>query len=196
MKPTPETLLSLEEYARRRPALRAEIIRHRNLRSLHLGEHLTLQFEDERTIRYQIQEMLRIEKIFEPQAIQDEIDAYAPLIPDGGNWKATLLLEYPDVEQRRHELARLVGVEDHVYVDVLGCERTVAVADEDLERETADKTSSVHFLRFEFGPATIEALRSGAAAHVGCDHPNYTAREALPAATLDALLRDLAPPAR
>ncbi len=193
MKPTPESLLSLEAYARQRAALRAGIIAHRKLRSVHLGEHLTLQFEDERTIRYQIQEMLRIEKIFEPAAIQDEIDAYAALIPDGANWKATLLLEYPDVDQRRRELARLLGIEDRVYVEVAGCARTPAIADEDLQRETADKTSSVHFLRFEFAPETVRALQAGAAVAIGCDHPHYTVREAVGDATRDALLRDLAP---
>ncbi len=191
-RPTPESLLSLEAYARERARLRAEIIPHRRLRSLLLGEHLCLQFEDERTIRYQIQEMLRIEKIFEPRGIQDEIDAYAPLIPDGANWKATMLLEYPDPEQRRRELARLVGIERSMYVDVQGCPRTAAVADEDLDRETADKTSSVHFLRFEFSPEAIGAMRAGAAVHVGCEHPHYTARQALTGPTREALLRDFA----
>lgn len=191
---TRDCLLSLEAYARERKTLRAAIIPHRKLRTLHLGENLSLQFEDERTILYQIQEMLRIEKIFEPQGIQDEIDAYAPLIPDGGNWKATMLLEYPDVEQRRRALASLVGIEERMYVDVEGCERTRAVADEDLDRTTEEKTSSVHFLRFEFAPATIRAMHGGAAIHVGCDHPHYTARQAVIAATRDALLHDLAPP--
>lgn len=192
MKPTPESLLSLEAYARQRAQMRTQIIAHRKIRSLHLGAHLTLQFEDERTIRYQIQEMLRIEKIFEPQAIQDEIDAYAPLIPDGANWKATLLLEYPEVEQRKRELARLVGIEDTMYVDVEGCPRTLAVADEDLDRETEEKTSSVHFLRFEFSPQAIEAMRTGAAIHVGCGHSHYTAREAVTGALREALLHDFA----
>ncbi len=191
-KPTPESLLGLEAYARERARLRAEIIPHRKLRSLQLGAHLSLQFEDERTIRYQIQEMLRIEKIFEPQAIQEEIDAYAALIPDGTNWKATLLLEFPDVEQRKRELARLVGIEDQLYVDVQGCPRTPAVADEDLDRETAGKTSAVHFLRFEFSPTTIEAMRGGAAVHVGCDHRHYTARQALSGPLREALMRDFA----
>ncbi len=191
-KPTPESLLGLEAYARERARLRAEIIPHRKLRTLQLGGHLSLQFEDERTIRYQIQEMLRIEKIFEPQGIQDEIDAYAPLIPDGSNWKATMLLEYPEVEQRRRELARLVGIEDHLYVDVQGCPRTPAVADEDLERESAGKTSAVHFLRFEFSAAAIEAMRGGAAVQVGCDHPHYTASQALSGPLREALLRDFA----
>ena len=191
-KPTPESLLGLEAYARERARLRAEIIPHRKLRSLQLGAHLSLQFEDERTIRYQIQEMLRIEKIFEPQAIQEEIDAYAALIPDGTNWKATLLLEFPEVEQRKRELARLVGIEDQLYVDVQGCPRTPAVADEDLDRETAGKTSAVHFLRFEFSPTTIEAMRGGAAVHVGCDHRHYTARQALSGPLREALMRDFA----
>ncbi len=191
-KPTPESLLGLEAYARERARLRAEIIPHRKLRSLQLGAHLSLQFEDERTIRYQIQEMLRIEKIFEPQAIQEEIDAYAALIPDGTNWKATLLLEFPDVEQRKRELARLVGIEDQLYVDVQGCPRTPAVADEDLDRETAGKTSAVHFLRFEFSAAAIEAMRGGAAVQVGCDHPHYTASQALSGPLREALLRDFA----
>ena len=190
MKPTPETLLGLEAYSRQRAQLRAAVIPHRKLRSLQLGDHMTLQFEDETTIRYQIQEMLRIERIFEADAIQQEIDAYAPLIPDGGNWKATMLLEYPDVEQRRRELARLVGIERQIYVEVAGCEPVFAVADEDLERSTPDKTASVHFLRFEFAPQVLRAMRQGAGIAVGCAHPHYTARQPLGAAIRDALLRD------
>lgn len=142
-----ESLLSLESYAKLRPQLRAEIIPHRRLRSVHLGEHLTIQFEDEKTLRYQIQEMLRVEKTFEEAGIQDELDVYNPLLPTGSNWKATLLIEYPDVEQRKRELARLIGVEDRIYVQVQGFAPVYAIADEDLERETAEKTSAVHFVR-------------------------------------------------
>ena len=150
---TADQLLSLEAYSKARKTIKAEIIPHRRLRSVHLGEHINLQFEDEQTIRYQVQEMLRIEKIFEEDGIQGELDAYNPLIPDGHNWKATMLIEYPEVEERRRELARLIGIEDRVYVAVEGQPRVYAIADEDLDRETADKTSSVHFLRFEFSPA-------------------------------------------
>ena len=172
---TRESLLSLEAYARTRPGFRARVIAHKKPRSVHLGDHLTLLFEDELTIRYQIQEMLRIEKTFEEAGIQDELDAYNPLVPDGRNWKATMMIEYEDVEERRRALARLKGIEDRVWVQVEGGSRVYAIADEDLERENEDKTSSVHFLRFELAPTMISALKAGAALSIGVDHPNYTA---------------------
>src|SRR5688572_31421992 len=141
--------MSLETYARERAAFRAKVLEHKKKRTVHLGEHLTLHFEDELTIRYQVQEMLRIERIFEDEGIQGELDAYNPLVPDGANWKATMLIEYPDAEERRGMLARLKGIERRTWVQVAGCERVYAIADEDLERENDDKTSAVHFLRFE-----------------------------------------------
>ncbi|MDE2614500.1 MAG: DUF3501 family protein, partial [Burkholderiales bacterium] len=173
------SLLTLEAYARIRKTSRAEAIAHRRLRSVRLGEHMTLQFEDEQTIRRQIQEMLHIEKIFDEAGIQAEVDVYAPLVPDGTNWKATLLIEFPDPDERRRELARLIGVEDRVFVEAEGHARVYAVADEDLERETEDKTSSVHFVRFEFAPAMREAIRAGAAVELGCDHGHYPSRVAI-----------------
>lgn len=188
---TRDSLLTLEAYAKVRKAQRAATIAHRRLRSVRLGEHITVQFEDEQTIRRQIQEMLHIEKIFEEEGIQAEIDAYAPLVPDGSNWKATLLLEYPDVHERRRELARLIGVEDHMFVEVEGQPRIYAIADEDLDRENDEKTSSVHFLRFEFPAAAREAVRAGAAVKLGCDHTNYPAHVAIPAETLASLAGDL-----
>src|ERR671915_1010556 len=162
--------MSLETYARERASFRAKVLEHKKKRTVHLGEHLTLHFEDELTIRYQVQEMLRIERIFEQEGIQDELDVYNPLIPDGSNWKATMLIEYPDVEERRRMLAVLKGIERRVWVQVEGCERVSAIADEDLERETEEKTASVHFLRFELDARMREALRGGAGVTVGVDH--------------------------
>jgi hypothetical protein len=147
-KISPDTLMPLETYAKQRPAFREQVIAHKKNRALHLGDHITLLFEDELTIRYQVQEMLRVERIFEEEGILDELQAYNPLIPDGSNWKSTMMIEYPDEQQRRTELAQLIGVEDRVWVQVSGYEQVFAIADEDLERENADKTSSVHFLRF------------------------------------------------
>jgi hypothetical protein len=187
-----DSLMTLEAWHRHRKAHRAALIAHRRLRTVHLGEHMSLQFEDEQTIRYQIQEMLRVEKIFDDEGIQAEIDAYAPLVPDGSNWKATMLLEYPDVHERRRELARLIGVEDRVFVEVEGQARVYAIADEDLDRETAEKTSSVHFLRFEFSAAQVAALRAGAAVKIGCDHTNYPSHTQVSAETLASLAGDLA----
>lgn len=169
-----DSLLSLEQYARERAAFRARVIAHKKTRTLALGPNVTLVFEDELTIRYQIQEMLRIERTFEEAGIQDELDAYNPLVPDGRNWKATMLIEFPDEAERKAWLARLIGVEDRVWVRVAGFEPVFAIADEDLERENAEKTSSVHFLRFELGPARVAALQAGAALAAGIDHPNYT----------------------
>jgi hypothetical protein len=188
-----ESLLTLEAYARQRSAFRARVLAHKKARTVHLGEHLTLLFEDELTIRYQIQEMLRIEKTFEAAGIQDELDAYNPLVPDGQNWKATLLAEYEDVAERRQALSRLHGIEDQVWVQVAGQPRVQAIADEDLERENADKTSSVHFVRFELTVAMIAALKAGAALAMGVDHPAYRATlDPVPEATRQALLADLA----
>ena len=188
---TPDSLMTLEAYAKYRKQHKTEVVAHRRLRSVALGEHINVQFEDERTVRYQIQEMLRIEKIFEEEGIQAEIDVYAPLVPDGTNWKATLLLEYPDVHERRRELARLIGVEDRMFVEVEGHARIYAIADEDLERENDEKTSSVHFLRFEFPSAAREAVRAGASVKLGCDHPNYPAHVSIAAETLASLAGDL-----
>jgi Protein of unknown function (DUF3501) len=187
-----ENLLSLEAYARQRGEFRARVIEHKKKRTLHLGAHITLQFEDELTIRYQVQEMLRIERIFEDEGIQGELDAYNPLLPDGGNWKATMLIEYPDADQRREMLARLKGVERRAWVQVEGCERVFAIADEDLERENAEKTSSVHFLRFELSAAMRQRLRSGAGIAAGVDHPEYRASAQAAPEVRDALAADLA----
>ena len=170
-----EELLSLEAYARSRNDFRTQVIAHKKLRTVHLGEHLTLQFEDALLIRYQIQEMLRIERIFEEEGIQGELDAYNPLVPDGSNWKASMFIEYPDADERRRMLARLKGVERRVWVQVGVAARVHAVADEDLERENDEKTSAVHFLRFELDPAMRAELRRGAALKIGVDHPAYQA---------------------
>lgn len=188
---TRDSLLTLEAYSKIRKTARAEAIAHRKRRSVALGEHLTLQFEDERTIRRQIQEMLHIEKIFDEEGIQSEIDAYAPLVPDGGNWKATMLLEYPDPHERKRELARLIGIEDRMFVEVEGHPRVYAIADEDLDRENDDKTSSVHFVRFELTPAMREAVRAGAAVKLGCDHTHYPAHVQIAPETLASLAGDL-----
>lgn len=186
-----DSLLTLEAYARVRPQMKTQVIPHRRLRSVALGEHVTLQFEDETTIRYQIQEMLRIEKIFEEAGIQHEIDAYSPLIPDGSNWKATMLIEYPDEHERRRELARLIGVESRMFVEVEGHARVHAIADEDLDRNNGEKTSAVHFLRFEFTRPMVQAIRAGAAVKLGCDHTHYPAHVSLAAETLASLAGDL-----
>ncbi len=191
MSITRDSLLTLEAYSKIRKAARAEAIAHRQRRSVRLGEHMTLQFEDEQTIRRQIQEMLHIEKIFDEEGIQSEIEAYAPLVPDGSNWKATMLLEYPDPHERKRELARLIGVEDRMFVEVEGHPRVYAIADEDLDRENAEKTSSVHFVRFEFSAAMAQAIRAGAAVKLGCDHRNYPAHVQIAPETLASLAGDL-----
>jgi Protein of unknown function (DUF3501) len=188
---TPETLLTLEAYAKIRKTGKPEVIAYRKLRSVHLGEHMTLNFEDERTIRRQIQEMLFIEKIFDEAGIRSEIEAYAALVPDGSNWKATLLIEYPDANERKRELARLIGVEDRMFVEVEGHARVYAIADEDLDRENDEKTSAVHFVRFEFTPKQRDAIRAGAAVKIGCDHTNYPAHRLVAADTLASLAGDL-----
>jgi hypothetical protein len=188
-----DSLLTLEAYARQRKEFRARVIAHKKNRTLHLGDHLTLIFEDELTVRYQIQEMLRIEKTFEEDGIRDELDAYNPLIPDGTNLKATMMIEYDDPAERKQELARLRGIEEAVYVQVDGHPRVAAIADEDLERENDEKTSSVHFLRFEFTPPMIAALKGGAALAVGVDHPHYAVRiDEVAPAVQTALAQDFA----
>jgi hypothetical protein len=168
-----------------------EFIAHRQLRTVRLGEHVSVQFEDESTIRRQIQEMLHIEKIFDEEGIQSEIDVYAPLVPDGGNWKATMLIEYPDVHERKRELARLIDVEDRMFVEVEGHERIYAIADEDLDRESDEKTSAVHFVRFEFSKTARAAVRAGAHVKLGCDHRNYPALASIAPETLASLAGDL-----
>lgn len=186
-----ESLLSLEAYARQRNDFRARVMEHKKRRTLRLGEHVTLIFEDELTIRYQVQEMLRIERIFEDAGIQGELDTYNPLVPDGGNWKATLLIEYPDADERRRMLAKLKGIEKAVWAQVDGCERVHPVADEDLQRENDEKTSAVHFLRFELVAEMREKLRQGAGVTVGVDHAHYRASSAIAPAVRDALVSDL-----
>ncbi len=171
-----DSLLPLEAYAKSRKDFRAKVIAHKKNRTLSLGGHVTLIFEDELTIRYQIQEMLRIEKTFEEEGIQDELDSYNPLVPDGTNLKATMMIEYDDPDLRKRELAKLIGIEDKVYVQVDDFVKVYAIADEDLERENEEKTSSVHFLRFEFTAPMIAGLKKGAALAVGIDHPNYPVR--------------------
>ena len=189
---TRDSLLGLEAYAKVRKEFRANVMAHKKSRSVQLGEHVTLLFEDEMTMRYQIQEMLHAERIFEQDSIQGELDAYNPLIPDGANWKATMMIQYADVDQRRNALARMIGIEDRVWVQVEGCAKAYAVADEDLQRETEEKTSSVHFLRFELDPSMSKALRGGANIRMGVDHPNYQATvDPVAAAVRQSLLQDL-----
>ena len=186
------SLLSLEAYARERSSFRAKVIEHKKHRTVALGEHVTLLFEDELTVRYQVQEMLRIERIFEEDGIRHELDAYNPLVPDGANWKATMLIEYPDAEERRRMLARLKGIEGRVWVQVGGGERVYAIADEDLERENEEKTSAVHFLRFEIG-AAVARLRQDVTLAIGVDHPEYRAvLDPVPGDIRAALAQDLA----
>ena len=191
-KLTRDSLMTLEAYAKLRNAYRAEVIAHKKARNIALGDHLTLMFEDEMTMRYQVQEMLRAEKIFEEEGIQEELDSYNPLIPDGSNWKATMLIEYEDIEQRRIMLNKLVGLEDRVWVRVAGLTRVYAIADEDLERATEQKTSAVHFLRFELSKEMVLALKQGASLSMGVDHPKYLATlDPVPSANLSSLLNDL-----
>jgi hypothetical protein len=186
-----DSLLSLEAYAKQRNEFRAKVMEHKKRRTVRLGEHVTLQFEDELTIRYQVQEMLRIERIFEEEGIQGELDAYNPLIPDGANWKATMLIEYPDPDERRRMLGVLKGIERRVWVQVDSRERVYAIADEDLERETEEKTSSVHFLRFELSAAMREQLHKDGKVKVGIDHPKYNATVELAPEVRSALASDV-----
>jgi hypothetical protein len=187
-----DSLLSLEAYARERASFRARVLELKKNRAVHIGGHVSLVFENELTIRYQIQEMLRVERIFEEQGIQDELDTYNPLVPDGSNFKATMLLEYPDPEERRAWLARLIGIEDKVWIRVHGFERVWAIADEDLDRENEEKTSAVHFLRFELTAKMAQTLKSGAILSVGIDHPEYNEAVELSPAVSEALAADLA----
>ena len=190
-KITADNLMSLEAYSKYRKENKAAIMAHRQLRSVRLGEHLNVQFESETSIRYQVQEMLRLEKIFEEAAIQQEIDAYAPLMPEGSNWKATMLIEYPDVNERKRELARLIGVEDRLFVEVEGHARVYAIADEDMDRENDEKTSAVHFVRFELDAAMCAGVKDGASVKLGCDHTNYPAHTTISVDTLASLTSDL-----
>ncbi len=188
---TRNDLLSLEEYSSRRQEFKAQVLSHKKNRNVSLNEHTRLYFEDELTIRYQIQEMLRIEKVFEAEGIQDELDAYNPLIPDGSNLKATFMLEYDDVELRKVELSKLIGIEDQVWLQVDGFEKVYAIADEDLERENDEKTSSVHFMRFEFSQEMINTLKQDKSLHAGCDHLNMPIEGfELSAATIASLTED------
>ena len=185
-------LMGLEAYHRSRLAFREKVMAHKRDRQVAVGPNATLYFEDLLTIQYQVQEMLRIERIFEAEAIDEELQAYVPLIPDGSNLKATFMVEFPDPEERRRELARLVGIEDKVYIQVSGCDRVYAIADEDLERATEEKTSAVHFLRFELTAPMKSALQSGAELSIGIDHSNYPHLVvAIPAAARNSLIADL-----
>jgi hypothetical protein len=170
---TRKDLFSLEKYAEARPEFRAKVMAHKKHRQVHIGDHATLYFEDRLTIQYQVQEMLRVERIFEAAGIEEELESYNPLIPDGSNWKATFMMEYEDIAERRQALARLLGIEHKVWVKVAGCDKVFPIANEDLDRTTAEKTSSVHFLRFELTPAMVKALKGGAALAMGIDHENY-----------------------
>jgi hypothetical protein len=183
---TRKSLMTLEAYAKARQEFRTHVMAHKKNRKVHLGANVTLIFEDELTIRYQIQEMLRVEKIFEEEGILDELDAYGSLVPDGGNWKATMMIEYPDPIERAARLAELIGIEDKVWVRVNGHDPVYAIADEDLERETVEKTSSVHFLRFELSRDIIEALRRGAPLSMGISHSAYE----MPPVTVTSAVRD------
>ena len=185
------SLLSLEAYARERSSFRARVIEHKKQRTVALGEHVTLQFEDELLVRYQIQEMLRIERIFEEEGIRHELETYSPLVPDGANWKATMFVEFPDVEERRRMLEQLKGIERRTWVQVEGVERIYAIADEDLERENAEKTSAVHFLRFELPAAARDRLRTKARLMIGVDHPQYRASVEAGTAQRASLVEDL-----
>ena len=185
-------LWSLEEYAEIRPGFRSEVMAHKKTRQVPLGDHARLYFEDQTTIKYQIQEMLRIEKVFEAAGINEELDAYNPLIPDGHNWKATFMIEYDDPAERAQQLSRMIGIEDKIWLQIESCERVYPIADEDLERDNEDKTSSVHFLRFELTPSMIACVHSGAGINAGAEHPAYpVAGTPLPPAVRESLANDL-----
>jgi hypothetical protein len=191
-KITRESLMTLEAYHKARPEMRKQAIEERRKRSVRLGEHLNLLFENELLMRYQVQEMLRVEKIFDEEGIQDELGAYNPLVPDGSNFKATMMLEYSNESERRLALSKLLGIEHKIFVQVEGQPRAYAIANEDLERTTADKTSSVHFMRFELTPEMKKSLKAGAQMMVGCDHKEYPMHvETLPDDTLASLVNDL-----
>ena len=185
-------LMTLEQYARQRAEFRAKVLTHKKVRQLAVGPNSMWSFEDRLTVQYQVQEMLRIERIFEPEGIAEELGAYNPLIPDGRNWKVTLLIEFPDADVRKVQLAKLRGVEDRCWVQAAGHDRVFAIADEDLERENDEKTSAVHFLRFELQQAMVDALKGGAALSVGIDHDEYRhSIDPVSAAARDALAADL-----
>jgi hypothetical protein len=187
----PDDLYSLEVYAGLRQEFRARVMEHKKHRRLPVGEHVVLLFEDRLTMRYQVQEMLRVERIFEPREIRAELDAYNPLIPDGSNWKATMMIEYPDAAERQRMLGQLVGIEDRVWVGIGDAERVFGIADEDMERTTSDKTSAVHFLRFELTPERVTDLKDGAVLRAGVDHPKYSYAVELPPAMHESLIADL-----
>ena len=192
-KLTRDDLYSLEKYAEVRPQFRADVMKHKRDRVVPVGPNVTLHFEDRLTMQYQIQEMLRVERIYEAEGIEDELDAYNPLIPDGSNFKATMMVEFDDVEERKQALARLIGIEDRTWVQVSGFDKVHAIADEDMERDTEEKTSSVHFMRFELSPEMVAAVKSGVAVSVGVDHENYRHQvEPLPQGVRDSLANDLA----
>lgn len=190
-KLTHEDLYSLEEYSRIRPEFRTKIIAHKKNRRVDIGEHASLYFEDSLTMQYQVQEMLRIERIFEQEGIQEELDVYNPLIPDGMNWKATFMLEYGDEQERKKELAQLIGVEKALWVQVGDFDRVNPIANEDLERETEEKTSSVHFVRFELSAEMVSAAKQGALIKAGIDHPNYNEETVITDAVRESLVGDL-----
>lgn len=191
---TREDLWPLEEYDKRRPEFRRQVIAHKKDRELRLGDHLRLCFEDRLTMQYQIQEMLRIEKVFDAAGIEDELAAYNPLIPDGDNWKATLMLEYDDVEERQRKVVELVGIEQKVWLQVEGFAPIIPIADEDMDRTDAEKTSTVHFLRYQLTPQVVEAVRQGAAISAGVDHSNYFVdARIVPGAVRNSLQADLLP---
>jgi len=191
-KLTHESLYSLEQYARVRPEFRAKVIAHKKNRRVALGDHAALYFEDAFTMQYQVQEMLRLERMFEPDLIQDELDVYNPLIPDGSNWKATFMVEYSDETERRQALARLIGIEDTVWVRVDGFDKVHPISNEDLDRSAPDKTASIHFMRFELTPEMCAAVKAGAGISAGIDHANYTVAVQVPAVVRDSLAGDLA----
>lgn len=192
-KLTRDDLYSLEQYAENRPAIRAQVMEHKKNRNIHIGPVATIYFEDRQTIQYQIQEMLRVERIFEISGIEEELEAYNPLIPDGSNWKATFMIEEPDVEKRHDLLTSLLGVEDGIWVRIDGNEQVFAITDEDLDRDTEEKTSAVHFLRIELSEKMIVDLKQGAALSIGIDHRNYSHQvEPVAGSLRDALIADLA----
>ena len=190
-KLTHDDLYSLEEYARIRPEFRTKVIEHKKNRRVDIGEHASLYFEDALTMHYQVQEMLRIERVFEPEGIQDELDVYNPLIPDGMNWKATFMLEYGDEQERKKALAKLIGIEKTLWIQVDGFEKVNPIANEDLERETEDKTSSVHFVRFELSPEMVAAAKQGEQIKAGIDHPNYKEEASISEAVRSSIVGDL-----
>jgi hypothetical protein len=186
-----QDLISLEQYAEQRGDFRARVMAHKKARQVPIGAHATLYFEDRLTMQYQVQEMLRAERIFEADGIQEELDAYNPLIPDGSNWKATFMIEFDDVDERRDALARLIGIEDKLWVQAGDQDKVYAIADEDLERATEDKTSAVHFVRFELTPAMVSAVKAGSPVRMGSDHADYRYEAELAPAARDALANDL-----